>query len=56
MSTREAALSFSDQGDTHAGGFFGAHRRGEVNHGVVALVSTIALQELSQGPVSNHAE
>ena len=31
----------SDQIDGYAGGYFGEHRRGEVSHGIVALVSTI---------------
>ena len=30
-----------DQLDTHAGGFHSIHRRGEVSHGILALVSTI---------------
>ena len=29
------------QADTHAGGYDSVHRRGEVSHGIVALVSTI---------------
>ena len=38
--SRRLAMS-DDQMDTHAGGYYSIHRRGEVRHGILALVSTI---------------
>ena len=43
MLLRASSLSYTDddQMDTHAGGFHSVHRRVEVSHGILALVSTI---------------
>ena len=43
MLLRARSLSYTDddQMDTHAGGFHSVHRRVEVSHGILALVSTI---------------